>query len=229
MPLAGVRPAETLQTFTQVTNKFSWRHDSTPRVAGGSPWGTSSYICLQGVLGCNAPEESPEHLPFLVSRIPTSLNFWLGALHRVLLWGFLNNQSEAFCSWLICSWKKRAGVKKACLHPYTPKSIEELSYLPQKTPLPSRKNLSKVNKKRSLWSFRAVGWITALCVWQKECSRASPGGIPSWKCLPLTWIPVWPPAVRQMHLTGCYCASSACFAFPQQVQSLVPPCWTAFL
>lgn len=34
-------------------------------------------------------------------------------------------------------------MKKACLHPYTPKSIEELSYLPQKTPLPSKKTSAK--------------------------------------------------------------------------------------
>lgn len=83
-------------------------------------------------------------------------------------------------------------VSKNSLNPYMLKSTEGLSCLPY-LPCPLAKALSKVNWGSSLLCLRAVGWITAVHFWQKECLSASCGRIPSLKpltgtCSPsMTW------------------------------------------
>lgn len=83
--LAAVRPAETLQTFIHIINKFSWRHNSAPRVAVGFPWGTSDYIYLQRATQCF--RRKPWALALF--RMQTCLNFCLAALNTSPALGFL--------------------------------------------------------------------------------------------------------------------------------------------
>lgn len=103
-------------------------------LAAGSSRGTSGYIYLQRATQCS------RRRPWAVALFSfqdTDLPKFLVASTEQS--PFLSNQSEAFCSWLTCCWKKRAGVMQACLHPYTSKSIEGLSCLPQKASVPSIK------------------------------------------------------------------------------------------
>lgn len=202
-------------------------------LAAGSSRGTSGYIYLQRATQCS------RRRPWAVALFSfqdTDLPKFLVASTEQS--PFLSNQSEAFCSWLTCCWKKRAGVMQACLHPYTSKSIEGLSCLPQKAPVPSIKPSARSVRgapceASELWDESWLSMSDRKSVWEhllEEFLLRSACLLPEslhdllWpgKC---TWQAATMPAQPALLFLR-RCKVSIVTTFTLLV--LVPPCWTGF-